>query len=288
MKKTIPLTTLALFTALSAAAAPLVSEDFDYTTGTTVNADSLNGGTGFTGAWATNNMPGNGTGTVSANELGSGTGNSLFIQPTSGTTTAFRQLSGTLDTLRGASTTLWLSYDVELSTVGTRFAGLQMNSGYSSPGSGGTERLFFGKGSAGGSFNGLNWDLTLAGSNPTDSGIAVVQDQAAKLLMKFDFDADSLSGWVLTPDSTVANEGALGTADMSHTSVNMTNMGAINAFRLGSGFTSGSNTTSAGYYDTLRLGTGLSDVVAIPEPSTLMLLGLAGLSAVVTLRRRKV
>jgi hypothetical protein len=302
-KQTLPLLLVTFIIGLGqrASAAVLVAEDFNYTTGNTVNANSLNGGAGFTGAWATNNMPGNGTGTVSSNQLGTFTGNSLFINPTSGDTTAFRQLSGTFNTLRGASNTLWLGYDIEISLVGTRYAGLQMNSGYFSPASSGTERLFIGKGSAkagaidnnGGSFNfnGLNWNLTGGGARISDSGVGVVANHAVKLVLKLDFAGGSISGWVLNPNSTVANEAALGTPSMllNGASVDMSTNGpidSINAIRFGSGFNLGSHTTSAGYYDTFRLGTELSDVfAAIPEPSSVMLLGLAA-GSLALLRRR--
>jgi hypothetical protein len=53
-------------------------------------------------------------------------------------------------------------------------------------------------------------------------------------------------------------------------------------------FVAGTNNEGeSAYLDDLVIGTEWGDVTAIPEPSTLALLGLTGLAAMLGLRRRK-
>ncbi len=177
-----------------ASAAILVSEDFNYTAGHTVSADTLNGGTGFSGAWVANTTA-NGGRTVSDNELGTGTGNSMFINPTSGTTTAARRLSDTFTNLRGASTELWFSFDAEHGNNGTRVFGLSFLSAFVGEGDEGDERLILGKRNND-AVSEQDWQLFVGGGANSGSGVKTA-DGAVKLLLKMDFDTSTLSSWVL-------------------------------------------------------------------------------------------
>lgn len=271
---------IALFAFCQAShAALLFYENFDYTLGSTVNGSTLNGnGPGashsWSGAWATNSMPGSGTGTVAAN--------GLQVTPTSGTTTAYRPLGTTLNTLRGSETVLWLSYEVDMSLVGTRFFGLSLFSGYSSPSSGGSEILFMGKGSNAASTDNSGSPITVNGSvfnlasPPTSrseiTSVTAVAGQSYFLLTRMDFSAQTVTFYAMDAASVPATEAELtGGVTLSGTNVNWTSLGSVNAIRIGAGYTSGGSTTSAGAFDEIMIGTTYASVV--PEPQSVLLLG---------------
>ena len=90
--------------------------------------------------------------------------------------------------------------------------------------------------------------------------------------------ADSISLWMKTQSDDLSSEANLGTALYS---LNGTDVLGNTFERIGI-----SMGTGAGQFDALRIGETLSDVTAVPEPSTVALV-LMGLLAMVAFRRRR-
>ena len=279
----------------------LYSDNFDYSDGSTVSGSALNGnGAGavdaFGGAWVTSSV--NGTETV-----GSG---ALQITPTaSGVTAAYRPLGTTLGALETASgsTTLWIGYKIDISTVGNRVIGMVLDSGYSSPSSAGTQVLFAGKGSVssyttdGGTtatYDGTTaFDVSSATVGSTShnavSGTSLVANTPYELLTEINFSLSQITFYAVPVGSLPGDvSGLTGGVTLTANSVNFTSLASVNALLLQAGFSSGAgSTTSIGSFDSLDIGTTYADVVAVPEMATWEMTGLGFLFLVGMARGRR-
>lgn len=242
----------------------IVSEDFDsYTSGTSLNG--LNGGTGFAGAWG-----GSGFSTTSNGSGNWATGQSSSGSPFPGNT---REL-GTAATTRFGSNTgeIWLSFDFASSSTATdTFAGLNLYDGT-------TERVLIGKNSNGSiTNNDTNWAISRDASR--DAQISGVSFDTVKTgVVRFSLAAGnggSADLWVGTVGGYVDTSVA---ADASIGSLTLSGIDQI-AFR---GIVPST-------VDSIRFGTTSFDVnaAAVPEPSSLLVLGLGSVVGCVWRRRRK-
>jgi hypothetical protein len=293
----IPLTLLAG----TAGAASLIYESFNYDTG---SVSGGSGGTGFTGNWATRNVapevvtPGLDWGTLSVagNSVNNVTGGS-----------AYRDIGATSvlvsNGLMGNGNTLWFS--VMVNVAGTNRSNVDFNFALGSdgfhtyvPGAGGTfaERMNMETGEGIG-FALINRSTTLMDvegaywqddadadtradrvRNPAGDSADVINRWGGDELLivgRIDWGADDLANETLTlyvPDTSLA----LGTGKVWNT-IAALDQSAFDtvAFELKGG----------AIIDEIRFGASSSDVLtAVPEPSGLVLLSLAGLSL---LRRRR-
>ena len=241
----------------------IVSEDFDsYTSGTDLK--DLNGGTGFAGAWE-----GEGFSTASNGSGNWATGQSTAF-PFPGNTRAL----GTDATTKFSSNSgeIWLSFDFASSdTITNRFAGLNLYEGA-------TERVLIGKNSNGSiTNNNTNWAISRDAS--LDAQISDDSFDAIKIgVVRFSLAAGSGGSadlWVGTLGGYVDTSLA---ADASIGSLTLGGIDSI-AFR--------GNAVST--MDSIRFGTTAFDVgaAAVPEPSSLLVLGLGSVIGCVWHRRRK-
>lgn len=249
---------------LAARADTIAYEGFDYDTGSLAGQS---GGDGFSGAWG---AIANGTINVVTPGLGAGdlptSGNAVFIEPASGTTTILRSLSSTL----GADgTTTYVSF-LAHQTTGNRFFGVSLYSG-------GAERLLIG------SSSNPNWGITVPGGlggHTAFSSTPKIAEDPVLLVLRIDSVAgnDTLRLYVLP--EPVEDEPVAASATMT-----AYNLGTFDRIRIGAGFADAGNPTSKGYIDELRIATTWEDALAVPEPASLGLL-LAG-GTLIGLRRRQ-
>lgn len=232
-------------------------EGFDYDTGTLAGQD---GGDGFSGAWGP--VSAAGTINVVAPGLEAGdlptTGNAVYLNPTSGTTTSLRSLT---DAFGADGTTTYISF-VAHQEVGNRFFGLALFNN-------GAERLLIG------SSSNPNWGITTPsglGGHTAFSSTGKIADDPVLLVLRIDsvVGNDTLRLYVL-PEPT-ENEPVSASATMT-----AHNLGSINQLRLGAGFADAGNPTSKGSIDEIRIATTWEDALAIPEPASLGLLLAGGL-----------
>jgi len=241
----------------------IVSEDFDsYTSGISLNG--LNGGTGFAGAWG-----GSGFSTASNGSGNWATGQSSSGSAFPGNTRAL----GTAATSIFSSNTgeIWLSFDfASSSTADDTFAGLNLYQGT-------TERVLIGKNSNGSiTNNDTNWSISRDGSLAGQiSGESF--DTIKTGVVRFSLatgNGGSADLWLGTVGGYV--DTSVG-ADASIGSLTLSGIDQI-AFR---GIVPST-------IDSIRFGTTAFDVgaAAVPEPSSLLLLGLGSVIGCVWRRRR--
>ena len=244
---TLVLASIAMFATLSQAIV-LVSEDFGYSDG---GLNGLNGGTGFSGAWtSTTNV-------------------------TSGVATGNDVSTRNLTTTIGSSGTLWLSFDWGFSTAptpGGSYGGLTFYVG-------GTEKFLIGN-----TFPASGSDVwrmndgaigSFISANTTVQNSLVMKTGVARITLGVGA-ASTVDLWVGATGSPVDVSGA-----PMATSTNQ-ELDGVNRIRInGQDFGNGANSQS---FDNLLIGTTMADVAAIPEPSSAVLCGLAGLAL---LRRRR-
>ncbi len=223
----------------------LFEDEFQYPTGA-VNGAS--GGSGFSGAWSN-------AGSVLAPGL---TYENLTVSSnaflTGGSNVgAFRNLTNSYG---GGSGTFYFSVVVGMNAALPDYAGLSLFNG-------GTEVLFIGKP------NGqAQWGVDLKpGKIATASNVNV--NTTVFLVAQIDFAAvnDTIKLWV---DPPLTN--GLGTADLSSTRSDF----SFNQIRFQSG-SAGAHTDV--YFDEVRMGTTVADIMPVPEPSSILILFLGGLSS---------
>ena len=239
-------------------------ESFDYATG---NLAGQNGGTGFTGAWAT--VGDSGAATVQANSLAystlSTTGNKTYLLPTTQTSGASRTFS---DINSGS---LYMSFLANLDE-GNRFFAIRLYDGSA-------QRALVGRLST------SNWMIqsTNGGNVNGFTAIAPTLDTTFLIVLRIDFNAsgdnERLRLYVNpTPGGT---EPVTAGADITSLASFQ-----INRLDIAAGYTTGgASTTAKGWFDEIRMGTTYADVTPIPEPSTMALFG--GAAALLLLRRRR-
>jgi len=289
-KRTVGISLLLCVPALHAA--PIVYEGFDYTAG--VDIDGQNGGTpsgspGWNGnAWSDQNS---GTGhTFNATNTGlqftDGNGNTLvssgqaMIEDEQNTGAAIqgssyrRTYDVTGSGLGTDGTEGWVSYRVNVSGSGSH--GFTWGST-----TGNATQLQIYRVNFGGSTN--TWRLQIGAS--TDDlvdadGISATGDYLVIMKVEYQSGADPTSVWfVENGTGDISSEAALGTADL------FLDTNGVSANNI-AGFTAGNFPTSV-TYDELRAGTSFSDVVPIPEPSSLLLVAVAMGSALFLRRNHK-
>ena len=265
----------------------LYYDDINYATGD-IAGDNNNSSTPathkFSTAWTA--LATGGTGTVTASNLVTGSGNAVTITPTSGTTVYGRSLGDangngiTLNSLLPTNNTLWFSSLVKITSLITNSRFLQVTLRDSS----GVECANFGK------FSGhANWGVNgiVAASDLTT---AVIRNETKLLVMKMVLGSTSpsLTLWALDPTKAIPTEANLGTgATVSLGTTNVANLKTVNTIGFGAGYQT-TFTTSVGVFDNLSIGTTYNDVAPIPEPASTSLLmsGAAGLLAYAWRKRK--
>lgn len=283
MNRNILLASLAaLVMAISAprsSAVLIASEQFSYAAAnnsTLGSGGGLNGGTGWSNAWAgTFYFQTNGMSYLDLSVAGGSSASRTFSS-----TDNFRGLStngmGSLLTPSGKfgldGTDIWVRFlagPMDANFPVASFVGLSLfdNS---------TEVLFMGKRQ-----NSPNWGLQHSGIL-TNSGTSVSSSGSTLIITKISFAAgnESVNMWALT-NSLPAGTNALGTPTLS---VSTTTSFEFNRIRLGSG--TNSSDSSLFRFDEIFVANDF-DSLAIPEPSTVGLLGLAAAAAIgYSVRRR--
>lgn len=259
IKKILGITIASLMTCAAANAALLVYEGFDYAEGDFT--DGSNGGTGWDAGWADVV-----TGSGPDEQIMSGslvspvahlpsTGNNLNV---AGTNDRFyRGVSS--QNIGADGTTIYMSFLAQQLGSSVQNAAMELKRG------GSTYVASMGSDSAAAVFGFTDKQNS---ANNISAGTYPAPDTDAHLwLLQFDFAAGS-DTVTLTYDGV--EQGSTTVADGSFD-------------RIGAFFYSG---TAGMAIDEIRVGTELADVVAVPEPATLGLLGLA-FGGLVMLRRRK-
>lgn len=209
---------------------------------------------------------------ISAGSLADPTG--LALSATGGKLTAitdddyrgFSSLSG--GGLGADGTTVYVSALVDLAAGGSAATGIEFRRGATNATSHGAARSFF-IGSIGSTYAAQTQIAGASGS------AALTPGQVNFVVARFNFVAgnDSIDVWVNPADAAdLAGpaDGTISGADFSFNHVAFSNF----------------NSTAFGSVDEVRIGTELSDVTSIPEPST-VLLGLSGSLLLLRLRRRR-
>ena len=296
---------IALISSLSAAqGALLVYEGFDYAVGSDINTP-LNGGTGFSGAWAPGQQGGEITVYDAASAVGVTNGNAggeiewdgvVDNLPTSpspnryiatGTSgadriTADRVLSQSAGALAGGDNILWASivWHQQGSNFG-RHVGFTLGTDGLANRSVNIDSNGVGIG-VGGAFN--TGDVTpatwLNGALDvrTTTGASTVSFSEDNIvILKFEFGAtDTVTAYRFL-ESDVLSEATFNTNAISATSTFNIDENSLNVLSF-------SQSRGQEAIDEIRLGDSFDDVIGIPEPSSATLLGLSGLLA---LRRRR-
>jgi len=226
-------------------AAIIVSEDFSYADG---SLNGQNGGTGFSGSWSSTT---NVTGGVSV-----------------GTEPSFRSFS----TVFADSGTIWISFDWGYSakpSEGNSYGGLTFYEGGFGPG---TERFLIGN-TWPGSGHDL-WQMNGNSSPTVELNYPVMQTGVAKITLGTGSNS-TVELWVGPTGSPVDVTGpAMATATGR-------DLAGVDGIRINGHDFGFSNPQS---FDNLIIGTSITDIDAIPEPSTALLSGLAMLAI---LRRKR-
>lgn len=279
MKKTIfSVSLLSLLAASSLPAALQVYEQFDYDSSTNING--LNGGDGFSGAWV---MTGNGGGDNDFVEITSpgltysgldAAGNTAL---TPGDSESNVWASRGLDSSFGADgTTVWVGVLQSFDNGSTNnFGGLLLTNG-------GNETFGIGDPEADGDPD--DWGIGAGTFNNSASGgfatvarsSTVIDTTARWLVTRIDFASgdDTAYFWVdpdLNSVPSIGSEDASLTAGISFDGIRLLT-GSGDNYRLN--------------VDEIRIGDAYSDITAIPEPSTAMMLLIACGGFLLRRRRR--
>ena len=274
-------------TAIPVQSSQVAYEGFDYVS---ASLESQSGGSGWGLNWSSNIY----VSPISSSSLGYGalatSGGSVTFGPASVTTVYTRQLASTF----GASAvggTLWMSL-LYLNTAGSTAAeariGFYGNMTADASGlntataSGGLPHpVDVGRPATGGSADEIS---LYSGSTIFSTGIATPRGaEAAFLLMRFtltgDANPDTVSLWV-NPNISLG-EGSLGAAQATFTS-GTSDMDVVNGLRFQTPNTGGFS------IDEIRVGTTFADVTpVVPEPTTLIMVGLGIGAVALQIRRRK-
>lgn len=252
----------------SVRAALIVYDGFDYTASTAIAGQ--NGGTGFAGGWSSATAY-QSFSTISSGSLSYGGTAALPTSGNSGQLSVPNALNYP-DITRNFSpiTTgdLWVSFLTFTSNPNAGYAGLRLQDG-TLANYGSTSLIFAGDGGGVAKFE--------LGAN-NFSVAAVTSNQVYLLTVRVQNIGSGSS-----PISLFLNDDF--TTPILTTSRNIAQVGGLDFIAGPNGYNDGSGNFTAGI-DEIRVGTTLADVSAIPEPTALGLLGIAGL-ALVSRRRRQ-
>ena len=270
---------IAAFSAMALGLNASVIESFDYGTGLLGNKAVT--GTGLTGNWAGNynnaNTPpftGSAGGVIVDNwsydtPTGYGftpSGNQFRV---AGFSESHAQLATPLAT--NADSTTYISFFYRLGTTGNVNSSYA-NVGLNSTAANNTDHMNFGKNSGG-----TNFGMQFGGAGYTSSSVSITADTDYLIVLRLQISetgTDSLSFKAYTSADTITSEPI--TWDQTIT-------GNASGSFTGIGFRSGSGQTDF-RVDEFRMGDSFA-AVAIPEPSTLVMLGIA-LGSLLLFRRR--
>ena len=259
----------------SAGAALLVEETFDYGVGSA--SSTWNGGTGFSStAWS----PGT-TGTTLDNGLTLGgmqvAGGSAHIQYTATTSFSAGTLGRSLNTSSVTSGDLWMAYLYQFDTVRSTIADdewleIRPNLNIRTAIDEGTSAVEL--------RYGTDYSASVADPNVKNGTTLLIVAKFADMGSATGADA---KGWAMTAseyDDMLVNGGVSEANLDSYAGIQLSNSFAADVTMAGNVTLSilpiGRNSTPSFYVDELRLGTTVTDVVAIPEPATLGLVCLVG------------
>ncbi len=255
--------------------AQLIYDGFDYTL--SANLATQNGGTGFSAAWAS---PGSAvTATiVSGLTFGSNlatSGNAVQIVNNGANSWGADSIIARSVT-SAPSTTYWASYLANITDFGSGF-------NMQGVGSGSGE---FGNGVTVSNYGSNNAAIRNAGG---DAGFGGDLSTGTTYLSLAQYTGSGINAWVFTQagfDSWVSNgstEGSLSTYAFSSGSragdASFTGSLVIGGYSTGTAMTA--------IFDEVRFGDSLSSVTVVPEPSSIALLLVTGLSGVLLRRRRR-
>lgn len=268
----------------SAGAALLVEETFDYGIGSA--SSTWNGGTGFsTSAWS----PGT-TGTTLDNGLSLGNmqvaGGSAHIQFTAGASFSAGTMGRSMNNAGASSGDLWMAYLYQFDTANSTIPldeALEVR-----PGAGDIRTKIDENSSAVGVRYGSAWSSAVDANVKNGTTLLFV----AKFPDLGSATGASARGWALTAseyDSMMANGGVLEANLDTYAGIQITKAFSANETMAGNVTMQlvpiGRNSSTPSFFiDELRLGTDITDVIAIPEPATLGMVALFG-GGLVMLRR---
>ncbi|MCC7475796.1 MAG: hypothetical protein IT425_10390 [Pirellulales bacterium] len=251
---------------MPASAAMIAYEGFDYTSGDNQAVSSLNGGTGWTGSWAKH------SGSIDTMDIASGSldlGNLLTTGNSRGGDTSDSRNGRTFTNAIDGTQDAWVSYVAQDSNLrgNTEAASFTLFSGGTN-GSGGSERMTIQE--AGG-----NWYTTIRNAggtvifNADTIGSGINGDTRTFFLLQFDYASGDGNDTTVTIDLYTGGD-LNGTPTTSESYVITDYAMPFNTVRL----------TRDLAVDEIRIGTARADVVPVevPEPTSLLLLVLCGLS----------
>ena len=298
-----------LFHSGTARAAEYLNDDFiigtgDYSTSSNIAGQTSASSTGFVGAWG-----GNSTNYFKP----SATNLTLTGYSSTGGSFGFMGFNGSLGsrsdnrsfTATSGASTLWFGslLDTDSNTLSHGSAMMGFLSGGLTTTSGSDATSATWTSSNGGTLDGFAWGISnggLAVAYQTGSGTVTTVDPTfsisagttylllAQLQLNTSSNDDTLNVWALT--SVPTSQGSLGTPTFSVSSADIlsasTDLNTLVAYASVS--TTGTNAQDLTEFDAIRAGTSFSDVVAVPEPPTVVLAGLAVLFLVLVARTRRV
>ena len=265
-RKTISITfatgAIALASLGTASAALTAQDGFDsYSTGAIGTQGSA--GSGWAGAYSSTT---NGSATVTSGSLGAvSTGNKVMLSGvTAGSATTVRDLSPTI------TGNFYIGFSFQSNSDSVRSAGIQLRSSDSS------EKAFIGISNGEGTRK-----LGIYGSTTGVSSTTAGNGTTYQLVVKVSFNASG-SNEVLQLFIDQATEGtanATATYNFNGYNGSQENFGRIALFAGG-----GADTTTASF-DNVRIATTYAEALAVPEPSSALLIG--SFAALALLRRRR-
>jgi len=273
---------LAVGLAASANAALLVEESFEYDLGPGALVGKA-GGIGWTGAWS-DNTP-HAPLTVGSDIVPGLTypmlvtkGNAAYQEMGSSSPTPWArdQMRRNMSSLPDGRDELWFSQLIMITEAGLDdFTYEWMGSKYSG-------KHWYGRNYGSQHGDDCYWGMEMPSSRESDA--AIEPGEVALLVMKVNFNGpDDVDKWLwVNPDPATLGgpDLAIATADLELLGANPNGTGfSFTRIEIDGGCES--------YIDEIRIGESYADVTPTPEPTTLALLGLGGIAALIRRRRKR-